>query len=295
MGVGVDGWKTKVCIQAALPFSSGAIPLEILNESLKKTKSIKNAAGMYGTRSQHSERSRFGTSPVGGGLSLPWSPVSGAALLPWILGANASGTTFALAESLQVRQVQIDRGTDVFNYTDAKVNKATWKGTAGEFFNLDLDLVAVDEVQAGSGAGQALTAPIDPPYVLSDLSIVVAGTTREIFDLEITVDNKVQARFANSNTASAIRPQDLREVGVKFTNPFGSEETDLYNTALAGIAVVATLTNGGYSTTFTMACVQFPSETPVVGGKGEVPLILNGVARMTGTTRELVVTHDSTP
>lgn len=293
MSTGVDGWKVKCAVQAALPFTSGATPLEITSESLSKKTSIINPMGMQGTRSQKSERSRFGTSPVGGTVSLPWSPTSGAVLLPFIMGANASGTTFALADAMQVFQMQLDRGTDVFNYTDLEVNKATWKGTSGDFFNLDLDLIGVDEVQAGSGAGQALTAPTDPPYVLSDLSIVVDGTTREIFDLELTIDNKLAARFANSNTATRISPTDLREVGVVFTSPFGSTETDLYNTALAGISVVAVLTNGNYSTTFTLACVQFPSETPVAGSKGEIPLKMSGIARMTGSTKELVISHDS--
>lgn len=289
-----DGWETKCAVKAALPFTSGATPLEINSESLKKTTKILNPKAMSGSRSQKSERSRYGTSPVGGNINLPWSPTSGAILLPWIMGANASGTTFALAETLQTFQAQMDRGANVFNYTDLLVNKAMWKGATDDFVNLDLDLIGVDEVLVGAGGGQALTAPTDPPYVFSDISIVVAGTTRSIFDIEMGIDNMLAARFANSRTATRISPTDLREVPVSFTTPFTSSELDLYNTALAGISVVVVMTNGNYSTTFTFACVQFPSESPVSASKGEIPTKMNGVARMTGSTRELVITHDST-
>ncbi len=295
MTTGADGWNGgKGNIQAALPFAGTATPIEIIRESLKRTSTIINTKGMSGTRSQRAERSRFGQSSVGGEVVIPFSPTSGVIVLPLILGAAASGTTFALDDTLPQWQYQIDRVTKVMNYTDCMVNKGIFKAQQGGFVELTLDLIGVDEVIVAAGGGQAWTQPTDPPYVFSDGSASVGGSSRQLFDMEITVDNKVQARYGMSRTPTRIAPADDREVTVKFTCPFGSTEYDLYNAALAGIACSFTVTNGNYSTLFSMATVQFPAETPVIPGKGEIPLTMTGVARMTGSTRELVVTHDST-
>lgn len=289
-----DGWQTKVCIEQASSISASATPLEILSESLAKTVAIPNTMGMYGTRSQHQERSRLGQSPVSGNLVVPWSPAAGVVLLPLVLGAAPSGTTFSLSDTLPEFVVEVDRATKVFTYAECMAAKGAWKGSSGSFVDFTLDILGVDEAIGNAGTGESLTTPIDPPYIFEDAVITVGGTARQIFDFELSVDNKLQARFANSRTATRISPSDLREVALSFNTPFGSDEYDLYNTALAGAAVVLTLTNGAYSTVFTMAAVQFPAMTPVVPGKGEVPLRMQGVARMTSTTKELVVTHDST-
>ena len=294
MTTGADGWDSNLLIEAALPFTSGATPLRYKAESLAKASTILNDTGMDGSRSQHSELSRFGQSTVSGQITLDWSPTCGVVLLPLILGGNASGTTFPLADTLPAWQYQIDRATKVFTYTDVVVNKGTWKGTSGGPLELILDLLGVDENVGDAGSGQAYTVPLDPPYVFSDLTISVAGTSRSIFDVELTVDNKLAARYANSNTPTRISPADKRDVMITFTTPFGSTEVDMYNAALGGIAVTLVATNGNYSTTWTMAKVQFPAMTPVVPGKGEIPLKMTGLARMSSTTRELVVTHDST-
>jgi len=288
-----DGWASTLSVKLGDTIDSGATPLEFTSESLRRTETIINPQGMAGTRSQRSERSRISQAVVAGSITLPWSPASGAVLLPLILGADASGTTFALAEALQEFTCQIDRVTKVYTYTDLLVNKATWKGSAGGFVDLTMDLMGVAETEGAAGSAQALTAPLDPPYVFADCVMSFAGTSYTITDFELSVDNKLASRFGNSVTATRNSPSDLREVMFKFTSPFGTDEYAMYNTALAGVAIVLTLTNGGYSTVFTMAKVQFPDETPVVGGKGEVPITLNGIARMTSTTRELVVTHDS--
>jgi hypothetical protein len=83
---------------------------------------------------------------------------------------------------------------------------------------------------------------------------------------------------------------------LRTTNPFTATEfSGLYNNADAKAGVAATLvfTNGDYSTTFTMAGLQWADTTPVVKGKQEIPLFLDFQARMKGTDREIVVTNVS--
>ena len=109
---------------------------------------------------------------------------------------------------------------------------------------------------------------------------------------ELVIDNSLNARFTNSLSATSITPQD-RVITLKTTNPFTSDEVDLYGQSNAGAAGSLVFTNGGMSTTFTFATLQVPDVSPIVGGKQEIPLVLEMTARMSGSTRELVVTHDS--
>lgn len=295
MTLGAQGSGVKVCLIASLPFSSSAKPLAINRESMTAKDTRKNHQATYGSRSQHAEHTRITRIDVAGQLEFPWTPEFGAYILPFIMGANASGTTFALGETLTPFQLQIDRVSKVFTYNDCYVNKATWKAATGDFVMCTLDLLAVSETVGNSGTGQSLTTPLELPYIFSDGALTMDSVSRAPFDFELTVDNKLTASFRNATTAGYIAPSDLREVAFKTTNPYGSTETDLYNQALAGIAVSLVLTNGNYSTTFAMPAVQFPSESPTRPDNSEMKLMLDGIARMTSTSRELVITHDSTP
>jgi hypothetical protein len=113
-------------------------------------------------------------------------------------------------------------------------------------------------------------------------------------DFELVVDNALHARFTNSQTATSVVPRD-RIITLRTTNPFTSDEVDLYGQAAAGAAGMLVLTNGQMSTSFAFAALQTPDISPVVRGKQEIPLVLEMTARMSGATRELVVTHDSEP
>lgn len=295
MTTGADGYGLKLIMQDALPFDNTATAFELsaAGESLAGNNSIINTQGMAGTRSQRSERSRTSITVVSGTLNFEMSPLMMVYLLPKILGGTPTGTSFPLAETLPAFQCQIDRISKVFNYTGLVVNKATFKGSPGGFVQLALDVVGVDEVVVAAGGGQAIAAPLDPPFIFEDGVLTVAATGYNMLDFELTIDNKVAARNANSLTATRISPTDLREIGLSFTCPWGSGETALYNSALAGLACSLVFTNGGYSATFTLPCVQFPRMTPVVGSKGEIPMRMQGICRMTSTTKEIVIVNDS--
>lgn len=292
--MGADGWQVKACVgESAIDGTS--TPIELTSESVGKTNQLINTMGMYGTRSQHKERTRISTSNIGGQLSFELSPAVMVFFWPMILGADASGTTFALAETMQEFDLQIDRSTKVFTYADCKVNKCTMRGSSGSFVNTTLDLIGVSETVGNSGTGQSLTTPIDPPYIFEDGVLTIGGTAYTIFDFEFAVDNKLAARFGNSLTATRISPQDLRDVTLNITCPFSSTEYALYNAGITSAAATLVFTNGNYSTTITLPAIQAPTQSPVSQGKGEIPLKLNYTARMTSTTSECTITHDSTP
>jgi len=290
MGVPAVGFAAKFGIGTADPVTE---PLEFLTESLRKTGTVLDTGGIRGTRSHDAARTRNGTYTVAGTITLNPSPLELDDLLPWILGANEVVDVFALTDLLQSRFVQVDRVTRRFKYTGVYVNRATFRASEGGFVELSLDLIGQTE-EVTATAFPALTLVTDPPYVFHDLAFTIGGVTFQSKEIEIVVDNRVVSRFLNSATATGVFATD-REVSVRFTLPYTTDEVVRYDTGATGAIVNATFTNGGVSALFAMVNVQFPAEAPVVESKDEILLVLNGIARKSGATNELIVTSDSTP
>lgn len=287
------GWASRISMAAAgTAIGSYTEAMEIVSESVKKTGTILDTNGIRGTRSHASERTAAGTYSVAGQITLHPTPAVLDLLLPRILGANESTDTFALADTLPEFDILIDRVAKRFVYGGCKVNKATFTGSSGGLLQLVLDIVGKTETVSDT-AFPSITAPTDPPYTFHMGALTLVSSSRSFFDFETAIDNVLATRFANSQTATDISPTD-RIVTFKATTPFTSSEVDLYNQALLGSAASLVFTNGNRSLTFTYGKLQFPDNSPVVPGKGEIPLTLDGIARMTGTTRELVVTNDPT-
>lgn len=293
---GIGGYNAKLGIGTT---STVDKPLDFLNESLACDETFVDRSGLRGTREHPVEVLRQGIRRIGGQITLQPTAVEWASLLPWILGTDASGTAYALAETLQSRYVTVDRsdGTDgkVFTYDGCKVNKATIKASQGELLTLTLELLGVDETPANAGTFPSLTLDLTTgPFIFSDLAMTIAGTTYQSKEFTLTIDNKLDGeRFLNSLTRTALIAQD-REISLELQLPYGDAEA-AYNTGVAGAAVVATFTNGTVSLAFSMAKVCFPRKSPTVQGKQEIMLPLHGIAHKSGSTLSLVTTLDSTP
>jgi len=218
-----------------------------------------------------------------------------ALLLPWILGAVASGTTFALAETLSDRYVCVDKGAKVFTYAGCVVNKAVFSGSDGAPVKLTLDIVGKTQTVSNSGTFPSVSYNTAGPFMFSEAALTLLGTSgRLVKSWSITIDNQLEVNFYNSRTASRIVPKD-RSVTFSCANPFTADETDLFDQALAGSAATLTLTYGAMSMEFAFATLQFPHADPQVSGRSEIGLALDGTARKAGSTSELIVTLDSTP
>lgn len=297
-----QGAQAKLCMEpAAAPhtFDTSSEPYAFVSESLILRRPILDRDTIRGTRSHHSIDTRLGLNAVGGTILMRPSPLDLNLLLPRILGANESADSFALAETLQTFGVMIDRVAKVFSYSDCWVNKATFRGQAGGIIELELDILGASQSIGAAGSFPALTLGVtsaDQPYIMSDGVFTLAGSARATKSFELVIDNRLAARFTNSLNATDITPQD-RIISLRTVHPYTSSETDLLAQTLYGAAgsIVFTPVGGGASgmtTTFTFGVLQVDDEDPAVGGKTEIDLTLNMVARMTGSTRELVVTHD---
>lgn len=292
-----QGYASLLGIDSSNPTT---VAYEYLQESIRKTGSIVDTGGIKGTRSHPSERTRPGNFGVGGGLTMTPTPEEWAGLWPWILGTNASGTTYALAETLQSRYVQKKLRTDssaqgTATYASMYVNRAVISSSQGSPVQLELDLIGTTETMtAGNAFPSISTAIISGPFMHYEGVLTLLSTTRSVRSMTIEINNNLQVFYNNSQSATDITPTD-RTITVTAELPYTSVEQDLLNQAHAGSAGTWVLTYANYSMTFTFGTLQVPAETPVVQGKTDIPLILNMQARSLSTNKELVVTLDSTP
>lgn len=291
MGASV-GYQGKLGISASSPVDAS---FDFISESLRLVKSHISHDGIHGKRGEQAERIREGIYTVGGSISMQPCPEELAALLPWALGANASGTTFALAETLPSRYITIDRAAKVPTYTGCCVNSINFQASEGSPMNVTFDIVGKTETIGDAASFPNLTNTLTTPFMFHDAAVTIAGNSEAIKSFNLTVNNNLLTTFNNSQSAANIVPGP-RSVTLELTTPYSSSETDLYDLAVTGVAVVITLTNGNYSIVFSIAKWQVPAQSPNISGKGaEITLPLAGICRRSSTTQELVVTLDSTP
>lgn len=266
--------------------------LEFLDgTTLGAVETFTDSNGIRGTRQHGVLRVRRTQRMTQGSLQFAPSATELDTLLPWILGTAENADVFALAETVPARYIKTYRDGTKHLYDGLKVNRATFAFSEGAPLTLTCEVVGVDEATDGD-ATEADTIDDDAgPYVLSDCALTVGGTTYAFRSGQITIDNMLEVKFNNSVTPSAIHATDL-EVGVALTLPYG-DATALYGSAIGGVAVVATFTNGNRSLAITCSGVSTPKSPIPIGGRRARDLTWQGVARRTGSTAPISVTNDS--
>lgn len=298
MTTAIQGYAAKVCAEpGASPhtFDVSSEPYEFKSFTVSRKDNILDTEGIRGTRSRHSVNTRLGTYAVSG--NMVWNPTVADLVLwlPRICGVAPSSTTFALGDDLATTGIfglLHDNSLSTFEYTDCMVNKATFRCQAGGLLELDLEIFGKTEVIGTGYPALTLgtTAVSNSPFVMSDGVFTYVTAARDTLSWEMVIDNMLDVRFSNSRTATSITAKD-RLITSRTTHPYIAA---LYNQAVGGTTGTAVFTNSTVSLTFTYGVLQAPSVGPVVNGKGETVLQVDAVARMTGSTKELVVTLDST-
>lgn len=294
-GSGVADWTTGTI--KSFPF---------YRETMRKIGSVVHPPVITGDRSEHGERARKGPSLYYGTMTFGVSPSEMAFWAPYFMGTTASGTTFALsANALLPVAVYIDKVTTKYAFYDIYVDKALVVGKQNgpggppNFLTLQLTCYALSYTGSPATTPTASIASITGDYVplvFEDCAsaITIQSSARETKQFAILIENFVKARYVNSVEPSILYPNH-RRVSLQTRHPFDSGTSALDDVALgssAGGSIVAT--NGTVSVTWTFGLLQLVSQTPVVPGKVEIDLTQNFVSRMTGSTRELVMTIDST-
>lgn len=248
--------------------------------------------GIRGTRQHAAARVRETQRMTQGTLQL--APVASELdlFLPMILGAPEATDVFALAENLPARYIKTSRDGAKHLYDGLKCNRAVFAAGEGGPLTLSLDLMGVDEAADGDAAEADAIDDDAGPYVLSDCVLSVGGSEYPFRQISIEVNNALETKFNNSLTPTSIRATDL-VVQVSLSLPYG-DATALYGTAVGGVAVVATFTNGARSIAFNLAGVSAPKQPLPIGQRAARDLAWVGTARRTAAgVAPISVTNDA--
>ena len=285
-----QGALTKFGISTNSPVDAA---FEALSFSVNSTKPHINANGLRGTRSHIAERTIEGVEEVAGSITMAPNPEELALLLPWV-GFAATGTTFNLTEALTSRYITADKVTKVPTYSGCYVNRATMRAVKNAPWEWTFDIVGQQESVGAAASFPSLSLTETPPLALHHSVLTLLGSARSFSEITVTIDNALEPQANNATYNELIETTD-RIVTVDVTLPYTTANLDLMRPDVAGDDGTLVFTYGNYSCTFTFGILQFPRGAVEVPGKSGLMLRLSGQARMTGSTRELVIVLDSTP
>jgi hypothetical protein len=253
--------------------------------------------GLRGTLSHDISRVRRGNRRVSGQINMQPNAVELSYLLQWILGGSPTGSgtvTYPLADTLVTRYVAVDRNAStLFTYDAVAVDRATFRADQGSPLSLNLDVVGKDETQSGSFPSLTIDTA-NGPFIFTDCVVVIGGTTVDIRNFELVVENKIDRdRFFNSATLVTPNKQD-RQIMFRTELPWGDYYA-LYNTGPSGVAITLTFTYGSAVLAFSLVKVAFPRKPFPPMGRRENMFMLEGNAYKSGSTLELVTTLNVGP
>lgn len=304
----------------ATPTAKG-VAIEFLSETISERQRIIGGRGIRGTLSNASERARTSTSVFAGEISMYVSSND----IHTFCSTEANGglglfgmdepdvtDTFELDDTaLGYIGILIDTDYGTWEYQDCKLDywqmrsRAPTPGRSGEpdmvYLTLGIQCSSLvkDTAWPSTTVPAIGTAANDSPYVFADSSestgITIAGTERAVEEFVIRVDHRLKAKYTNSLTPHSLRATD-RIVRAMFRVPWNTTNDDLFGLSNVGVQANLKLSNGGaglpYSTHIQMPGLQVPQESPVIPGKGQVSLIVQGVARSKGASKELTIVND---
>lgn len=272
--VPAPGALAKLCFDSVAPIDTSSIPFEFVSENLRMVQTHVRSEGIRGTRSRKSHRVRIAREQITGSVVMNPSVTEIDWLLPYMLGGSTSLGVTDVADTLGEFVGAIDRVTKVFTYTGLRVARWSISGSSGQALVLTLDLEGETETVGNAGTFPALTLDTDNFFVFSDITLTLASSARKVQSFTLTMDNALDAeRFNNSITRAEIAAMD-RSVTLECSVPYTSDNSDLYDQAVAGAAGSLAISDG--STTYTIAFgnVKAPAESPTVPGRSEILLPL---------------------
>jgi len=293
-GSGVAAWNSGTIVTC--PF---------YRDSMKKIGSVVHPMVITGDRSEHGERARKGPNLYYGQIVFGVSPSDMAFFAPYFMGTTASGTTYALGNTLLPFAVYVDKVTKQYGFYDCYVDKAliigkqNGPGGPPNYVTLALTIYALSYTNSPATTPTASIPTITGDYVpmiFEDAAsaITIQSSARETKEFAILINNFLKQRYVNSLEPS-LSYSIHGQVTLQTRHPFDTGTSALDDVALsssAGGSIV--LTNGTVSITWTFGLLQMINQTPAVPGKTEIDIVQNFVSRMTGSTRELVMTIDNT-
>jgi hypothetical protein len=262
------------------------------SDSLRKSERLIIADGITGSRSMETSRRRRGPYSVAGSLVCDPSFAFFDAWLPRILGADESTDTFAVDEELPAWDVMSDRVGEIVRYNDCKVDKARLR-FAPDKLTLTLECLGMEAIETGlSLPTVAFPTGIEyTPLGFMDCVFNIASGDRQITEGELLVDNGLTPhKFSGLDYAGCLREGQRLVTLTETSTSSAADWAALYGIAATTITItLAYLNMGGV---ITLSNCMAPIETPVVEGKGEIPMPLIWQAMGNTTTKEISWTND---
>ncbi|WP_013626603.1 phage tail tube protein [Rubinisphaera brasiliensis] len=289
-----QGSQAKLLMDSVAPIDTNSESYAFISENLKQTVELDIDNSIRGTRSKAVERSGVSLKRVGGNIRMRPSPTELDNLLPRILGATEDSDSFALAETVPEFIVAINKVGSQYTYSGCKVGVATFTGSEGQAVELSLDVVGKTRAKSAAGSFPSVAIDTDTYYTFWQGVLTLDSTEYNFRTFEVKIDNMAEVLFENSVTATTVEAAD-RMVTLTVDLPYDSDansfQDDIDNAENISGSLV--FTNGNQSLTFTFGALMAADEDPEVSGKSKIRYPISFTALTTGTTKELVVTHDS--
>jgi hypothetical protein len=301
-------------------FDASSHYVEFLRENIAKVGRHGGYNGIRGSLSEASERVRELAGFYSGEIHMYVSPNDIAWMGDELLGFTESpaGTfTSDDASSMPYFALLIDRDHGLFQYDNCMVDYWQIRGRAPAFRESgepDMVLLTIGVIGCSEedSINDSVAWPVSPPsigvaaadapYKFQDTynesgdasRITINSVNAHVEEFVFRVSYNLKAKYTNSLKPHSLRPR-RRRVEAKFRVPWNSTNQSLYRQAVAGAQLDLDFFNGNLSTQFQCVKFQVPDRSPTIPGKDQVSLTVQGVARMSSTTRELVIVNDNTP
>jgi hypothetical protein len=256
---------------------------------LGKTGLIIEREGMRGELSHDVDDTRIGPYDVAGTVNVEPSAVE----LKHYLDLAMGGVGVIAEEATEFVAI-LDKGGAVYTYAGCKISRLAISGAAGGTIKAALDIAGKTETEAGSLAVNETNLA---PYILSDLTLSIAGSARKTEEFTLIIDNQIAPRHMFGSaaggglTADDLVQQDRIVTLSTIHDATAANIAALYDVlaTIAGVAGSLVLNDSVTTTTVTFGKLQAPAEAWGPQGKGPVTFPLNMTARKDGAVKEIAV------
>lgn len=301
------GFERRYWFDAAGASFGGSSPrFELKSSTVKKLGEHLQGMGVTGTRTRREDRKRTGLVRVAGSLTFEPSYRVLDYFLPKFLGTAGSSGTFAVNDSLipfdMVQSSFVGSDTRAEKFGELYVNKATLKFAAGL---LELTLDVIGKTYTGAIATSGLTAVLGAgeeykpmTFYESDGGFNLASNVIEVESGSLSIDNQLEVKFRNSQTAKMIRASD-RIVMLETNIPTTTTTWDNYFGDKAAATAVITMgrtpsSGTALSSVVTLYNLSNPDEGGEQQNKQEIPLVLRAMARGDASNPDISWFNDPT-
>ena len=292
-----QGYAARLAVGAnPVTFGGATLSFDFVSYTVQTDGEHIDTAGITGKRTKREDRKRSGIIRLAGSLVLEPSMHTLDFFLPYILGATEAATdTFRVANTLPVFDALLDHGEGsdtAVKHVGLVVNRAVFSLRPG-LVRLTLDLIGKTETLT-TYTSAAIVAGVEyTPLIFHDAVLNIQGAPRAIDDAELVIDNQLEVKFRNSQTAQLIVPTD-RIVSLQTSHPATEAVMDaLYSDPAAASASIV-FTRGVTLCTINLYNLSAPLSGPIVNGKGETTLGVSSRARGDNTNEDIMVVNDPT-